>query len=150
MSSPLLVHLKQALAETGDERAERIFALRYGWSGQPPQTFTAIAKVLGVSPARIGQLHRNVTRRLWRHGKQQVAGRESVGACGRLYRFLQETIRPGEPNALDRLADLAATHLSGLPQQRLAQMLLADLLLMRSEMRNEARNVLSKRAAHKD
>lgn len=129
--------LRQALAETVDERKQRIFALRYGWSELPPQSFPSIGKLLERHSASITRLHDTTVRKLWIAGMRQLAGREPEGACTRLQQLLQSTISPKEKGAHARVVQFAATHLPSLPQKRVAQPLMYQLMLM-SPTRNDA------------
>ena len=125
--------LKQALAETVDARKQRIFALRYGWSELPPQSFPAISLQLGVSRSRARGIHNHVTLKLWIAGRMQLAGKKPEGACAHLQQLLEDTIHPKEEGAQARAIQFAEAHLPTLPQKRVAQPLVMALLLMPRE-----------------
>ncbi len=132
--------LKQALAETVDARKQRIFALRYGWSELPPQSFPAISLQIGVSRSRARDIHNHVTLKLWIAGRMQLAGKKPEGACAHLQQLLEDTIHPKEEGAQARAIQFAEAHLPTLPQKRVAQPLIMALLLMPRE-KNEVSGI---------
>jgi hypothetical protein len=107
--------------------------LWYGCAGGNPQMPQQIGLVLGVTPERVRQILRRSLLVMHCLGRRQIATGETGRANALLLRYLEKTLRPGEPDSLERMVGFAQRELPWLPLQTHALPLMVHLLYDRGD-----------------
>src|SRR5213080_4551720 len=117
-----------AQAEALTARESYILDLRYGFANGEPQTLEQVGQALGVSRERIRQILQRTHRKIYSKGRRQIAKGQITASTARLLLHLESTLRPVEPDNIDRILAFAREELAYLPQTTHALPLLTYLL----------------------
>ncbi|SRR6266568_2337621 len=134
-----------AQTEALTERESCIVDLRYGFANGEPHTLEQVGQALGVSRERIRQILQRIHRKIRSKGRRQITKGQTAGASAHLLLYLESTLRPEEPDNLDRILAFAGDELAYLPQSTHALPLLTYLLYGRGERAEEYLSKLSQR-----
>ncbi|TMD65881.1 MAG: hypothetical protein E6I91_09645 [Chloroflexi bacterium] len=134
-----------AQAEALRERESQIVDLRYGFANGEPHTLQEIGNVFGLTRERIRQLLKRSLRKIRSKGKRQIAKGETEALCARLLLYLENILRPAEPDLLDRIFIFARDELAYLPQSTHAISLVVFLLYGHQEQAKKCSLELIKR-----
>ncbi len=98
-----------------NRRENKIVELRYGFTGGEAHTLEEIGKQIGVSQERIRQILDKCQRKIVARGKRDIRVQQSNEPCGALLLYVNQTIRPKDENAIERLVDFIENELPYLP-----------------------------------
>ena len=104
-----------AQTEALSERENLITELRYGFTGGESHTLEEIGKHIRVSRERIRQILNKCHRKILARGKRDIRAYQIDKPCGALLSYVEQTIRPKDNDAIERLVDFIDNEIPYLP-----------------------------------
>ncbi len=142
-----LFTLAQTKALNG--RESKIVELRYGFTGGEAHTLEEIGKQIGVSRERVRQILNKCHRKIVARGKRDIRIQQINEPCGALLWYVNQTIRPNDENAIERLVDFIENELPYLSITTHALPLITHLVFHNRKASKkhlaEAGNIIKKR-----